>query len=205
MALIDKLFGRNKSLSDLSRQELRKEEILLTKQRDRLFAKMSKLGADKQKIFAGGAKEKSPEMRKALAQDFELKSQEQLMTARELNLRSKELMTVARLRIIKENNERGKALGRLKVTDRDVAKITGWIEDDTVGSDMYVQRLDAILELGASADAESLNGTTLNAAGQEVLDVWNQMDRGSVGDEKEGFERAEEAMRRRQASREGTS
>ena len=155
MALIDKLFGR-KTLSDLSRQELRKEEILLTKQRDRLFAKMSKLGTDKQKIFTGGAKEKSPEMRKALAQDFELKSQEQLMTARELNLRSKELMTVARLRIIKENNERGKALGRLKVTDRDVARITGWIEDDTVGSDMYGQRLDAILELGATADAESL-------------------------------------------------
>ena len=34
MALIDKLFSRKKTLSELSPQELRKEEILLTKHRD---------------------------------------------------------------------------------------------------------------------------------------------------------------------------
>ena len=65
-----------------------------------------------------------------LAQDFELKTQEQLMAARELNLRSKELLTVSRMRMVKENAERGKALGRLNLTDKDVAKISGWIEDD---------------------------------------------------------------------------
>ena len=37
MALIDKFFSRKKTLSELDRQELRKEEILLTKQRDRLY------------------------------------------------------------------------------------------------------------------------------------------------------------------------
>ena len=37
MALIDRLFGHKKTLSELDRTELRKEEILLTKQRDRLF------------------------------------------------------------------------------------------------------------------------------------------------------------------------
>ncbi|HTL27890.1 MAG TPA: hypothetical protein VL282_01655, partial [Tepidisphaeraceae bacterium] len=124
MALIDKIFGRNKSLSELSKQELRKEEILLTKQRDRLFKKIEDISTGKQKIFRQGATQKSPELRKALAQDFELKTQEQVLAARELNLRSKELLTVSRLRMIKENNERGKALGRLKITDKDVAKIT---------------------------------------------------------------------------------
>ena len=38
------------------------------------------------------------------------------MAARELNLRSKELMTVGRLRMVKENSEKGRALGRLNVT-----------------------------------------------------------------------------------------
>src|SRR6201995_5424141 len=127
MAILDRIFGKKKTLSELDRQELRKEEILLTKQRDRLFKRIEQISLDKQKIFKQGASQKSPELRKALAQDFELKTQEQLMSARELNLRSKELLTVSRLRIIKENNERGKALGRLNVTDKDVAKITGWI------------------------------------------------------------------------------
>ena len=117
MALIDKLFSRKKTLSELDRQELRKEEILLTRQRDKLFKKIEAVAGEKQKIFQQGATQKSPELRKALAQQFELKTQEQLMSARELNLRSKELMTVARLRMVKENNDRGRALGRLNLTD----------------------------------------------------------------------------------------
>ena len=135
MALIDKLFNRKKTLSQLDRQELRKEEILLTKQRDRLFKRIEQISVDKQKIFQQGATQKSPELRKALAQDFELKTQEQLMSARELNLRSKELMTVSRLRMVKENNERGRAMGRLNLTDKDVAKISQWIEDDAVSQE----------------------------------------------------------------------
>src|SRR5438132_7463901 len=121
MALIDKIFGKKKSLSELNKQELRREEILLTKQRDRLFKKIETISTVKQKIFQQGATQKSPELRKALAQDFELKTQEQLMAARELSLRSKELLTVGRLRMIKENQEHGRGRGRLNLTDTDVA------------------------------------------------------------------------------------
>src|SRR5882724_8219797 len=145
MALIDKIFGHKKTLSELDRQELRKEEIMLTKQRDRLFKKIEQISVNKQKIFKQGATQKSPELRKALAQDFELKTQEQMMAARELNLRSKELLTISRLRMVKENQQRGKALGRLKVTDKDIEKITQWIEDDAVTQDMYIDRLDQVL------------------------------------------------------------
>src|SRR5687767_334075 len=178
MALIDKLFSRKKTLSQLDRQALRKEEILLTKQRDRLFKRIETISLDKQKIFKQGATQKSPELRKALAQDFELKTQEQLMTARELNLRSKELLTVSRLRMVKENNEKGRALGRLKLSDKDVARISGWIEDDSVSQDMYSDRLGAILELGAQGDKEALGGIGLTQAGQELMNIWTEMDRG---------------------------
>src|SRR5437762_2013372 len=147
MALIDKIFGKKKTLSDLNKQELRREEILLTKQRDRLFKRIESISGDKQKIFQQGAAQKSPELRKALAQDFEIKTQEQLMAARELNLRSKELLTVSRLRMVKENNENGRALGRLNLTNADVAKISGWIEDDSIGQDVYQERLNTILNL----------------------------------------------------------
>ena len=203
MALIDKIFGtKKKTLSELDRQELRKEEILLTKQRDRLFKRIEAVATDKQKIFQQGATQKSPELRKALAQQFELKTQEQLMAARELNLRSKELMTVSRLRMVKENNAGGRALGRLNLTDKDVARISTWIEDDAVSQDMYQERLNEILDLGAQSDKDALADAGLSGAGQEVMDLWNQMDRGSIRED-EAFEEADRAVRRKQASADG--
>jgi hypothetical protein len=199
MALIDKIFGKKKTLSQLTRQELRKEEILLTKQRDRLFKKIGDIAAHKQKIFQQGAAQKSPELRKALAQDFELKTQEQMMAARELNLRSKELLTVSRLRMVKENNEQGRALGRLNLTDKDVAKISGWIEDDNVSQDMYNERLNTILELGAESDKDALSQTQITGAGQELMALWDQVDRGKVKED-QAFEQADQAVRRRNAA-----
>src|SRR5262245_41523915 len=193
MALINKIFGKTKTLSDLTKQELRREEILLTKQRDRLFKRIESISTEKQKIFQTGATQKSPELRKALAQDFELKTQEQVMAARELNLRSKELLTVSRLRIVKENGEKGRALGRLNVTDKDVAKISGWIEDDAVTQDMYGQRLDALLELGEQADKDAIAAAGLSGAGQELMNIWTEMDRGAMKHD-EAFEEADKAV-----------
>src|SRR2546430_17157585 len=108
MALIDKIFAHKKTLSELNKQELRREEILLTKQRDRLFKRIEDISKNKQKIFQQGATQKSPELRKALAQDFELKTQEQLTAARELELRCKDLLTVSRLRMVQENKASGR-------------------------------------------------------------------------------------------------
>ncbi len=201
MALLDKLFGRKRTLSQLDRQELRKEEILLTKQRDRLFKRIEQISDEKQKIFKQGATQKSPELRKALAQDFELKTQEQLMSARELNLRSKELLTVSRLRIVKENAERGKAMGRLNLTDKDVARISQWIEDDAVTQDMYIDRLNQMLDIGQQADKDALASAGLTSAGQELMNIWNEMDRGTLKDD-EAFTEADKAVRRRNASME---
>jgi hypothetical protein len=196
MALIDKFFSKTKTLSELSRQELRKEEILLEKSRDKLFKKIEAIAVAKKKIFDQGAQQKSADLRKALAQDFELKTQEQAMAARELTLRSKELLTVARLRMIKENNEGGKALGRLKLTDKDVAKISGWIEDDKVNQDIYKDRLDTLLDIGREADRDASAGAGLTQEGQELMDQWNKLDAGAVKPQ-EAFDRADEAVRKR--------
>lgn len=196
MALIDKIFGSKKTLSDLDRQELRKEEILIGKQRDRLFKRMEAISGEKQKIFQMGAKQKVPELRKSLAMDFERRTEEQLMVARELNLRTKELMTVSRLRMVKENNEGGRALGRLNLTNRDVTRISQWIEDDAVNGDMYRERIDEILELGHQSDKDALAAAGLTAAGEELMNIWNNLDRGDVKED-QAFEEADAAVRRR--------
>jgi hypothetical protein len=203
MALIDKIFGHKKSLSELNPKELRAEEILLTDQRDLLFKRIEQIGTNKQKIFQQGATQKSPELRKSLAQQFEMETQEQLMAARELTLRSKELMTVGRLRMVKENTERGAGAGRLNLTDKDVAKITQWIEDDAVSQDVYRDRLDSLLELGNQSDKDALESAGLTSAGQELMNIWNDMDRGAVKPE-QAFDAADKAVRKRNAAADET-
>ncbi len=199
MALLDRIFGKKqKSLSELNRQEIRKEEILTEKQRDRLFKKVEQIAVDKKKLFEQGAAQKSPELRKALAQQFQMKTQEQLMVARELNLRTKELMTLGRLRMVKENSDKGKALGRLNVTDKDVARINQWIEDDSINEEMYQERLDQILDVGAESDKRSIAGIQLKDAGSEIMDLWSEMDRGAVKQD-DALEQAERAVRKQAA------
>ena len=203
MALIDKLFGKkDKTLSELSAAELRREEILLTKDRDKLFKRIEQFAADKQKIFQQGAAQKSPELRKALAMQFELKTQEQMLVGRQLNVRSKELLTVSRVRMMKENAPKASgAMGRLNLTDKDVTRITNWIEDDDVSQDMYNERLDEILGLGAQSDKDALAHAGLTSTGQEVMNLWNDLDRGAIQQD-EAFEQADKAVRRKNQSME---
>lgn len=201
MALLDKIFGKNKTLSELSKAELRKEEIIIGKQRDRLFKRIEDIAAAKQKIFQQGATQKSPELRKALAQQFELKGMEQVMVARELNLRSKELMTVSRVRLLQESRASGATNGRLNVTEKDMVRITSWIEDDAVSQDMYLERLDQILDTGAQADKDALAQAGLTSAGNELMHLWDQMDRGHLKED-EAFEEADRAIRRKQGAME---
>ena len=180
MALIDKIFGRKKTLSELNRQELRKEEILLTKQRDRLFKRIEQISADKQKIFQQGATQKSPELRKALAQDFELKTQEQLMAARELNLRSKELLTVSRLRMVKENNERGRAWAGSTSPTRTWPR--------SASGSRTTPSARTCTWSGSTRSSTSAPSPTrtpwprpgCRGAGQELMNIWNEMDRGTI-------------------------
>lgn len=198
MALLDRLFGKRKSLGDLSPQELRREEILLQKDRDRLLKNVEKIGEEKKKLFERGAAEKSPEVRKMLAADFELKTQEQLQLARELNLRTKEIMTVCRLRMVRERQARSRTGGRLNITVSDLARVTQLIEDDAVRVDAYADRLDEILRVGAEADREAVAASEVGQAGAEVLKMWEELDRGTIKPE-EALQEADRAVRRRAA------
>jgi hypothetical protein len=198
MALIDKIFGKKeKTLSELSPAELRREEIILTKDRDKLFKRLEGIAGEKQKIFQQGATQKSPELRKALAMQFELKTQEQMLAGRQLNVRSKELLTVSRVRMVKENMPKSSgAMGRLNLSEKDVARITSWIEDDSVSQDMYNERLDEILGLGAQSDKEAMEKAGLTSTGQELMNIWNDMDRGTIQQD-EAFQEADKAVRKK--------
>ena len=203
MALIDKIFGKKqKTLSELSTAELRREEIILGRERDKLFKKIETIAKEKQKIFEQGASHKSPELRKALAMQFELKTQEQVQVGRQLNVRSKELLTLSRVRMVKENAPKvSGAVGRLNLTEKDVARISALIEDDAVSEEVYMERLNEMLDLGAQSDKDAMERAGLSQTGQELMNIWNDLDRGTV-EKEQAFQEADKAVRRRAAPEE---
>lgn len=195
------LIQREKPLSRMTRQELRREELLLEKDRAQLLKRIEKIAADKQSLFTKGAGEKTPEVRRVLAQEFELKTSEQLMLSRQLNIRSKEMMTVSRLRMLRENAERAKLHGSKLglVSEKDIMVLGKLIENDAITTDLYQQRLDEILALGAEVDEGSAG---VSQAGRQVLDIWEKMDTGLISDQSEGFDEADRRVREQQSRRE---
>jgi hypothetical protein len=179
MAFLDWLVKTKKPLSRMTRSELRRQELLLEKERTRLVNRVTKLAKDKQGLFERGAEEKTPEVRRMLAQEFETKTTEQLMLGRQLNIRSKELMTVSRLRMIRENADRAKATDGLfgLVSEKDLLRLGRLIENDEIKAEVYQERLDEML------------------AGQTVMDIWNKMDVGAIADAGEAFDEADRRVR----------
>ena len=195
------LFSKRKTLGAMSAAELRAQEMLLTSERDRMLARMQKLAREKQETVERGAAEKTPEMRRTYAQQFDLLHTEQMMLARHLNIRSKELLTVSRLRLLRETAQRagarGGAMGMIR--DGDLATIERLIENDRISAEVYQERLDAILQAGHEADDASAG---VSPAGQELLKIWADMDAGLIQDARTAYDEAERRVRERERAAE---
>lgn len=200
MGLFDWLTKKNKSLSQMTRSELRRQELLLQRERDQLVKRIGQLAEKKQEIFEKGRNEKAPEVRKILAQEFDLKTTEQLMASRQLNIRSKETLTVTRMRMLRENTERAKARGsRLGlISEKDLMALEKMIANDSITAEIYQDRLDDMLKIGLEEGEGALS-----PGSQQVLDIWDQMDTGLIKDESEAFDEADRRVRERHRAAEG--
>ena len=184
----------------MTRSELRRQELLLEKDRTQLLNKITKIATDKQTLFERGAQERTPEVRRMLAQEFELKTTEQLMLARQLNIRSKEMLTVSRLRMLRENADRAGQSSRLGlVSESDILRLGKLIESDAVKAEIYQERLDEILAIGSAVDE---GAASLSEAGRTVMNVWEKMDAGAITDKNEAFDEADRSVRERHAAQE---
>jgi len=190
------LTTKRKTLATMSVSELRAQEMLLDNERRRMQTRITRLGDEKQKLVERGAKEKTPELRRTFAQQYDLLHTEQLMLSRHLNIRSKEALTVSRLRILREASQRS-SLGAgaiVSIREGDLALIEKLIESDSISTEMYQERLDAILQIGHEADEA---GAAVSPAAAELLRVWEDMDAGLIRDGKEAFDEAEKRVRER--------
>jgi len=196
------LTTKRKTLGTMSVAELRAQEMLLENERNRLQGRIHKLADDKQKIVERGAKERTPEMRRTLAQQYDLMHTEQMMVARHLNIRSKEHLTVSRLRLLRESASRSGLASTAIATIResDLALIEKLIANDAVNAEIYQQRLDEILQIGQEADKETAG---VSPAAKELLRVWDDMDAGLIKDTGAAFDEAEKRVRERQKAAEG--
>jgi hypothetical protein len=195
------LTTKRKTLGTMNVSELRAQEMLLENERNRMQAKINKLAQDKAKIVDRGAKEKTPELRRTFAQQYDLLHTEQMMLSRHLNIRSKELLTVSRLRILRESAQRS-SLGSTAIAtirEGDLAVIEKLIENDAITSEMYQERLDEILQIGMEADRESAG---VSPAAQELMKIWDDMDHGLIKDSKEACDEAEKRVRERKPAAE---
>ncbi|MCZ6698272.1 MAG: hypothetical protein O7D94_05005 [Planctomycetota bacterium] len=200
MGLFDWLTKKSKSLSQMTRAELRKQELLLQRDRDQLLKRIGDLAGKKQEIFERGRNETTPEVRRVLAQEFDLKTTEQLMTSRQLGIRSKEALTVTRMRMLRENADKAKAMGSKigMITERDLVSLEKMIENESITTEMYQDRLDSMLQIGAG-ETESI----LTPGSQQLLDVWDQMDTGLISDSAQAFDEADRRVRERHQAAEG--
>jgi hypothetical protein len=200
MGLFDWLTKSSKSLSQMTRSELRRQELLLQRERDQLMKRIGELAKQKQDVFEKGREEKSTEVRRVLAQEFDLKTTEQLMASRQLNIRSKETVTVTRMRMLRENAERAKARGSKLglISEKDLVSLEKMIENDSITADMYQERLDDMLKTGLDEGENMLTPGT-----QQVLDIWDQMDTGLVKDKVQAYEEADRRVRERHKATEG--
>ena len=195
------LTTKRKTLGTMNVAELRAQEMRLENERNRMQAKINKLAQDKAKIVERGAKEKTPELRRTFAQQYDLLHTEQMMLSRHLNIRSKELLTVSRLRILRESAQRS-ALGTgvmPTIRENDLVVIEKLIENDAISSEMYQERLDQILQVGVEADAASAG---ISPAAAELMKIWDDMDAGLIKDTKEATDEAERRVRERKATAE---
>ena len=190
------LTTKRQTLSTMNAAELRAQEMLLENERNRMQSKMSKIAADKQKVIDQGAKEKTPELRRTFAQQFDLLHTEQRMISRHLNIRSKELLTVSRLRMLRESAQRSglSSAGIGTIREQDLATIERLIESDKISTEMYQERLDQILELSQ----EDEGAAAVSPAAEELMKIWGDMDAGLIKDSSEAFDEAEKRVRERQ-------
>lgn len=199
MNFFEWLTTKRKTLGTMNVAELRAQEMMLESERNRMQAKIGKLATDKQKLVDQGSKEKTPEVRRTLAQQYDLLHTEQMMVARHLNVRSKELLTIARLRMLRENQPTTRlgTTGRVAIREGDLSLIARLIESDQITTEMYQERLDEILQLGHEADEAA---TGLSPAGRELLKIWDDMDHGLIKDTQSAFDEAERRMREKPAA-----
>lgn len=177
--VMDWLFKRRRRITDFKPEELRREEKRLEIRENQLVAQQEKLDREKEDIFQQGAKNKSVVRRRMYARRFnDLMGRLRLMD-RELSRVSKEVMTLSRIRALVERTKSPKSVTGIlnKLSDANMDELQALLEDDKIGEEFYLQKLDTLLGV---ANDPAYEATEIGNEGLEVLKTWEAMDEGEM-------------------------
>ena len=191
---IMKWFGAKKR--DVNLTEVKREEIKLGIREKQTIAKLERIEKEREDIFSKGAKIKSPSRRRQLARLFDLKAQGVKMLEHELAVLSKELTTLAALKLAMERREMSRDGSSHLLNRVDEAELMTILEDDKISQEMYAEKLTevmGIMDEGMKAEVESLG-----REGDEVMKVWQKIDDGEIEDMDEAIKLADKAVREKE-------
>ncbi len=194
MGLFD-WFRKERSLADVSLEEVKGEEMRLGIREKQVIAKIDNLDVQKKDIFGQGAKEKSPWKRRQMARRFQIAGFELKMANVDFARVSKELLTLQAIRHAVERRDQD-AEGKLSMMnllkDTDLAKL---LEDDKITSEVYLQKLNDTLSTAEGTQVDLAQ--EVGKEGSELMDIWSRMDEGEIPDVEEGMKHAEKAVTKR--------
>ena len=178
MSILAKIFTGRKGLADVSLEAVRVEEKRLEIRENQHLHQIDKYDKLREDVFQQGAKTKSAARRRIYARRFGEFSQRIRMIEVELTRVMKELMTLTRVRGILERKREIPVQSVLKnLKEEDLLKLSTMLEDDKVGEELYVQKLDALLGV---VNDKAYETQDIGDEGLEVLKTWEQMDEGEL-------------------------
>jgi len=181
---------------DLSLDQVKREEIKLGIRENQTLGKLEKIEKEREEIFSRGMKIKAPSRRRQLARLYEMKSSGVKMLERELAVISKELTTIAALKLALERRQMSRD-GVSRLLNRvDEAELMTYLEDDKITQEMYLEKLNSVLSSvteGAVQVSEDLG-----KEGNEVMDVWQKMDEGEIESFEDGLKLADKRVREKE-------
>ncbi len=181
---------------ELSLDQVKREEIKLGIRENQTLSKLEKLEKEREDIFSRGMKIKAPSRRRQLARLYEMKASGVKMLERELSVVSKELTTIAALKLALERQQMSKD-GVSRLLNRvDEAQLMGALEDDKISQEMYLEKLNGVLS--TVTDGATQITEDLGKEGSEVMNVWQRMDEGEIESFQDGLKLADRAVRERE-------
>jgi hypothetical protein len=115
---------------------------------------------------------------------------------RELATISKELTTIAALKLALERQQMNKD-GVSRLLNRvDETQLMTALEDDKISQEMYLEKLNSVLS--SVTDGAHQITENLGKEGSEVMDVWQKMDEGEIESFQDGLKLADKAVREKE-------
>jgi hypothetical protein len=200
MALLDKLFGRKKSLKDLALNDLQEEKIRLEEQERRTHKTLEKLEEDKVKLFKQGAAEPSQRQKIIYARKIKELDEQAKEHDRKAALLSKQIRVVNRLVSMKRKENELKEAGLWStIAQMDATELEAMLTDGKVSDEMAAGKVRQILDI-LETETEMSETLEEDADTMKLVELMEQAGESGKIDEK--LAEAEEVLKKREEEKE---